>query len=94
MAAVYFDSDDDASDLVAALEAEGYATSLTREGFAGEDDSEDRAWVLLVAPFDERVVEMVAVYGGWLPGDNRLAAEPLPSSEPIELPTGPKRLKD
>lgn len=87
MSAVYFDSDEDAAELVAALEAEGYATSLRREGFAGEDDSEDRAWVLHVDPFDDRVIDMVDVYGGWMPTDARLPAEPP------ELPTGPRRLK-
>jgi hypothetical protein len=84
---VYFDADDDAAALVAALEAEGYTTSLRREGFAGEDDSDDRGWVLGVTPFDDRVVEMVDVHGGWLAGDDRLPAAPL------DLPQAPKRLK-
>jgi len=88
MSDVYFDTDDDAAQIVAALEAEGYATSLRREGFAGEDDSEDRAWVLVVTPFDDRVVELVDVYGGWMSGDARLVPEPL------DLPLEPKRLKD
>ncbi len=88
MAAIHFDEQDDAAELIGALDAEGYVTSLTRESFAGEEDWEDRAWVLLVEPFDDRVVEMVDVYGGWMPGDDRLAAEPP------ELPDGPKRLKD
>jgi hypothetical protein len=88
MTGIYFDTDDDAVELMAALEAEGYATSLRREAFAGEDDSDDHAWVLLVEPFDDRVIEMVDVYGGWMPGDEQLPAEPL------ELPGEPKRLKD
>ena len=82
---IYFDSDDDAEELVKALESEGYATVLKREAFAGEEDWEDRAWVLLVEPFDDRVVEMVDVYGGWMPGDDRLP------EDPPELPGGPKR---
>jgi hypothetical protein len=89
MGEVYFDEDDDAAELVAALGAEGYATTLRREAFAGEEDWDDRAWVLVVEPFDERVVEMVDVYGGWMPGDDRPAATPPPT-----LPDGPKRLKD
>ena len=88
MTGIFFDSDDDAEELVKALESEGYATTLRREAFAGEEDWEDRAWVLLVEPFDERVVEMVDVYGGWLPGDDRLP------DDPPELPGAPKRLKD
>lgn len=87
MSDVYFDSEEDAAELISALEAEGYTASLRREGFAGEDDSEDRAWLLHVDPFDDRVTEMVDVYGGWLPADTRLPAAPP------DLPTGPKRLK-
>lgn len=90
MSDVYFDSEEDAAELIAALEAEGYATSLRRESFAGEDDSEDRAWLLHVDPFDDRVTEMVDVYGGWLPTDPRLPAGP---PNPPDLPTGPRRLK-
>ncbi|MFI5427555.1 hypothetical protein [Aeromicrobium sp. UC242_57] len=84
---IFFDSAEDADELVAALRSEGFTTSLEREGFAGEDDSEDRAWVLHVEPFDDRVVAMVDVYGGWLPGDERLAPTPL------DLPAAPKRIK-
>ena len=84
---MYFDSDDDAVELIGALEAEGYTTSLAREAFAGEEDWDDRAWVLTVAPFDDRVVEMVDVHGGWMPGDDR------PAAEPVDLPGQPKRLK-
>lgn len=85
---IYFDTEEDAAELIAALRAEGFATTMRPEGFAGEDDSEDRAWILTVDPFDDRVVAMVDVYGGWLPGDARLAPP-----APPELPTGPKRFK-
>ncbi|MCW2841255.1 MAG: hypothetical protein JWR55_2738 [Aeromicrobium sp.] len=84
---IYLDSDDDATGLSCALEAEGYTTSLKREGFAGEDDSEDRAWVLVVAPFDDRVAALAEAHGGWLPGDDR------PAAPPLDLPSAPKRLK-
>jgi hypothetical protein len=85
MDAVYFDSDDDAVDLVDALEAAGYTTTLRREAFAGEEDWDDRAWVLVVTPFDDRVVELVDRHGGWLAGDDRSAATPP------ALPTQPRR---
>lgn len=88
MTRIHFDAGEDAEELVKALESEGYTTTLRREAFAGEEDWEDRAWVLLVEPFDDRVVEMVDVYGGWLPGDDR-----LPDAPP-DLPGAPKRLKD
>ncbi len=87
MAAIHFDSDGDATELVNALRAEGYQTTLTRDAFAGEEDWEDRAWVLMVEPFDGRVVEMVDVYGGWMPGDEQLP------HDPPDLPDQPKRLK-
>lgn len=86
---IWFDERDDADELVKALEAEGYTVTVRREGFAGEDDAEDRAWNVVVDPFDERVVEMVDVYGGWLPGDERLPD----AAAPPDLPGGPKRLK-
>jgi hypothetical protein len=87
MDAVYFDADDDAAPLVAALEDEGYSTTLRREAFAGEEDWDDRAWVLLVTPFDDRVVELIDVHGGWTTGEER------PASSPPSLPTQPKRYK-
>lgn len=87
MSAIYFDDEDDAAELIEQLHAEGYATVFTREGFAGEDDSEDRAWVLVVEPFDDLVVEMVDVYGGWLPGDERLGRAA------VDLPDEPRRAK-
>lgn len=90
MSEIWFDPDDDPAELVGALEAEGYAVTTRRELFAGEDDAEDRALVLLVEPFDDGVEALVDVYGGWLPGDERLPVEaPAP-----ELPEGPRRLKD
>ena len=85
MDAVYLDADDDAVALVEALEAAGYTTTLGREAFAGEEDWDDRAWVLHVVPFDDRVVELVDVHGGWLLGDDRR------STSPPELPTQPRR---
>ncbi len=87
---IFFDEADDATELVKALQSEGYATDLHREAFAGDDDAEDHAWVLTVTPFDDRVVEMVDVYGGWMPGDERVPDDP---GQGPELPDAPKRLK-
>lgn len=85
MTRIYFDEPDDSVELAKALLAEGYTVETVREAFAGEDDSEDHAWVLVVAQSDERITEMVDVYGGWLSGDERLPGEPMP------LPGEPKR---
>lgn len=77
MSTIWFDEAADAEELIKALEAEGYRTRLRAETFAGEDDAEDPSWALEVEPFDDGVVAMVDVYGGWLPGDPRLPADPL-----------------
>jgi hypothetical protein len=61
---VQFAAEEDADELIRELTAEGYTTHLTK----GDDGS----WLLDVSPSDARVTEMVDVYGGWLPGDDRL----------------------
>lgn len=93
---IHFDEADDAAELVKALQAEGYVTRLDREAFAGEDDAEDHAWVLVVEPFDDRVVAMVDVYGGWLPQDDRPddpSAGGTGAGGGAPLPDAPRRLK-
>jgi len=62
---VQFAAADDAEELIRELAAEGFTTVLTQ--------STDGSWLLDVQPSDERVIEMVDVYGGWLPGDEHLA---------------------
>ena len=88
MGEIWFDPDDDPGELVGALEAEGYAVQVRREGFAGEDDSEDRSLVVVVEPFDEGVEALVDVYGGWLPGDEQLPPEPPPLPDEPRLTRG------
>jgi hypothetical protein len=85
MPAIYFDQEADAEPLLAQLHAEGYRTTFTPEAFAGEDDSADRSWVLVVEPFDQSVIEMVDVYGGWLAGDDRRARDI------VDLPDEPRK---
>jgi hypothetical protein len=60
--AVYFLEPEDAAELGAALRAEGYAA-------AGRDcQGPGRArYALDVSPYDDGLVAMVDVYGGWLP---------------------------
>lgn len=60
---VHFISADDAHELTKALEAEGYTAELRQD--PGADLR--RQWLLEVAPFDDGVVALVDVYGGWLP---------------------------
>jgi hypothetical protein len=54
----------DAEELVKALTVEGYAVELRPV------PGDTRApWRVEVEPFDDEVVAMVDVYGGWLPDD-------------------------
>jgi hypothetical protein len=58
---VYFLDADDAQELVSALRAEGY------EALGRPCDGPGRAqWALQVTPYDDGLVAMVDVYGGWL----------------------------
>lgn len=58
---VYFLHPADATELTSALQAEGYEVS------GRECDGPGRArWALEVAPYDDGLVAMVDVYGGWL----------------------------
>ena len=65
MDAVHFLAAEDAKELVAALGAEGYRSRL-REN---PDRTARSRWLLEVEPFDDGVVALVDVYGGWLPDE-------------------------
>ena len=54
--------------------------------FAGEEDSEDAAWIVRVATVNEALIEH---HGGWLPAD-----APLSPATPLDLPSAPQRLKN
>lgn len=64
MTVVQFAAAEDADELIRELTSEGFTTHLTQN-----DKGE---WLLDVSPSDDRIVEMVDVYGGWLPGDEHL----------------------
>jgi hypothetical protein len=86
---IFFD-EDDARAAVARLRADGYDATLTRERLAGEDDDEDHPWAVMTdAP--ELVLDLlVDTYDGWLDTDD---VEPGPPAPPLNLPTGPVRIK-
>jgi hypothetical protein len=54
----------DAEELVKALTVEGYVVELRPV-----PDDRRAPWRVDVDPFDDEVVAMVDVYGGWLPDD-------------------------
>jgi hypothetical protein len=64
MSVIQFATDEDATELIRELTSEGFSTNLRK--ISGD------LWELDVEPWDDRIVEMVDVYGGWLPGDARL----------------------
>lgn len=66
MGVIHFANEQDTVELVKALAEEGYRAEL------GPGDEDSAAVIVSVEPFDERVVEMVDVYGGWIPGDVQL----------------------
>ena len=61
---VYFLDTDDARELTGALKAEGYDVA----GQACDGPGRAR-WALEVEPYDDGLVAMVDVYGGWLPDE-------------------------
>jgi 8-oxo-dGTP diphosphatase len=88
---VALDAEDDARAVADRLRAAGFAARVERDRFAGEDDDEDHAWVVLTdaPPF---LVEVVAEeYDGW--GDDALDAPPDPPPAPLALPDAPRRVK-
>lgn len=87
MRGIFFD-EDDAAAAVARLRSSGYDAHVERERLAGEDDDEDHPWAVLTdAP--ELVLELlVDEYDGWLD-----VVEEPPAHPPLQLPTGPRRIK-
>jgi 8-oxo-dGTP diphosphatase len=88
---VALDAEDDARAVADRLRAAGFAARVERDRFAGEDDDEDHAWVVLTdaPPF---LVEVVAEeYDGWV--DDALDAPPDPPPAPLALPDAPRRVK-
>jgi hypothetical protein len=91
---IFFD-EDDARAVVARLAADGYDAALERERLAGEDDDEDHPWAVVTDAPPIVLELLVDERDGWLdtddvaePGDH---ARPVPP--PLQLPTGPKRVK-
>ena len=65
MRAVFYERDD-ASAAADALRAQGYAASLHKERFAGEDDELDHPWALETDAPDTTVAGLIDDESGWL----------------------------
>lgn len=85
---VHFDERDQAEAFLAALEARGFAHRLHRDEFAGEDDSEDAAWLVQVDDLVPGLAEWAESAGGCV-----VEANAAPRPVPPPLPQGPRRIK-
>ena len=76
-----------ARDIERRLRADGYAVTVTREPFAGEDDDEDHPWAIETDAPETALDLLLDVHDGWL--DDGPAAPP--AGVPLELPDAPRR---
>lgn len=88
MLGIFFEADH-ARAVADALRSQGWEAAIEREPYAGEDDDEGHPWTVRTdAP--EMVLDiLVDEFDGWLDHEVEL---PAPST-PLDLPTGPRRIK-
>lgn len=89
MRAIFFD-EDDAAAVAARLRADGFEATIEREKLAGEDDDEDHPWAVLSDCPVFMLEVLVDTHDGWLDEDE---VDPGPPMPPLDLPTGPRRIK-
>ncbi|MEO5853948.1 MAG: N-acetyl-1-D-myo-inositol-2-amino-2-deoxy-alpha-D-glucopyranoside deacetylase [Nocardioides sp.] len=87
MRAIFFD-EAAARAVAGRLVGDGYAATVARERFAGEDDDEDHPWAVLTDAPAPLVELLVDEYDGW-PDADESPAEPV---VPLELPSAPRRI--
>jgi hypothetical protein len=68
------------------LRGDGYAVTVSRERFAGEDDDEDQPWAISTDAPVVALELLLETYDGWLDD----APKPMPAA-PITLPDAPRR---
>jgi hypothetical protein len=83
---IVFD-EDAARELERRLRADGYAVTVTREPYAGEDDDEDHPWAVETDAPGMLLDLLLEAHDGWL-DDGVVEA---PAVAPIELPDAPRR---
>ena len=83
-----------ARDVERRLRGDGYAVTVTRERYAGEDDDEDHAWAVETDAPDVALDLLLDAHDGWLddsaPGDGSRVRPRLPAT-PLDLPDAPRR---
>lgn len=105
MRGIVFD-EDAARDIERRLRRDGYAVTVGRERFAGEDDDEDHAWAvetdaplvaleLLLDAHDGWLDDSAPGWApGWAPGGAPGGAQrdaPIRPATPLQLPDAPRR---
>ena len=68
------------------LRADGYAVTVGRERYAGEDDDADHPWAVETDAPDVALDLALEAYDGWLAD----TTDP-PADTPMELPDAPRR---
>ena len=94
MRGIFFDADD-ARAVLNRLVRDGFDATLERDRLAGEDDDEDHPWAI-VTDAPRIVLELlVDQYDGWLDeeGDLDVPDHRESPTAPLDLPTGPERIK-
>jgi len=86
---IFFD-EDAARDVERRLLADGFAVTVTREPFAGEDDDEDHPWAVVTDAPGVVLEILVDQHDGWLDDEEPTPQSP-PSVAPAPLPDAPKR---
>ena len=71
------------------LRADGYAVSVVREPFAGEDDDEAHPWAIETDAPTAALDLLLDAHDGWL--DVEGAPSPDRAPAPFELPDAPRR---
>ena len=89
MRGIFFD-EDVARAVARRLESDGYAASVVREKFAGEDDDEDHPWAVLTDAPEFQFEMLVDEHDGWLEADSAPEQTVLPLP-PLDLPSAPRR---
>jgi hypothetical protein len=82
---VVFDAEA-AEQVAGRLLADGYAATVSRERYAGEDDDEDHPWVVSTDAPSAALDILLDQYDGWLDD----GADPAPAA-PVDLPDAPRR---
>jgi hypothetical protein len=77
------------------LRADGYAVTVTRERFAGEDDDEDHPWAVDTDAPAVALDLLLDAHDGWLEeggtGTSTGTSTEVAPSEPWDLPAAPRR---